>query len=642
MCRIGLLKGFDKSYTEKMASLQANGGNKRPEFFCLDDLDIVFNRFDVTSQEFPSGSFPIQSNKYVLAFNGEVFSYKDNNFNNSEFKCDALFALHYIEKDGFLDFFTNADLQGTFILIDKTENKTYVFVDQLNTTGCFYSLFENKIIVNQEYSIISELLEIDDIPEEQPIHILKNGSYLLINNDSNKVETRPLRNQYLNVWSGRSNTIPDLETICSEFNRILRKTIEDRIPKQGMFGILCGGGVDSSIILLHLSQILREKQEIDRLKIFCLGSEVLPISDEENDLINVQYLVESLGLTDNFIKLNERSDWFDLLLKRKVFNTHPRLINPNPSQTQIRHTVQMSCMLAQIAWEFPQIKCLLTGDFADEIFAGYNSMHPTNGSIEQLVMNIIGKLNDLPLNDASRITLSSLHGSSYLLKEIHLRTYIAENQNIKSHELINALFEKTSEELQQIAEEEGFITERLNTILSRIKPIEIRTPFSSHLLLDFIDKLNPNLLIGKIDGKIYNKYILRFCGIRCGLPAKNALRKKIPLNEGATGIRNGQRDPLEFHNAGGFISKSKLISNLQSELNVLKQFGILSYFENLRSGNQDGLEHLSFFFAGKNAGLQRLLNNDVFRDQMPDSNYSTDGNFNYNENSLINITLNER
>jgi|GEM_PF-1592463 len=642
MCRIGLLKGYTKSFTEKMASLQANGGNKKPEFFCIDDLDIVFNRFDVTSQEFPSGSFPLQSDKYVLAFNGEVFSYKDNIFNNSDFKSDAHFALHFIEKDGLLNFFTDADLQGTFILIDKIEKKIYVFVDQLNTTGCFYTHFENKIIVNQEYSIINELLEIDDAPEEQPIHIIKNGSYLLISNDFTTVETKPLRSQYLNVWSGRSDAILDLETISSDFNRILRKTIEVRIPKQGMFGILCGGGVDSSIILLHLSQILRERHELERLKIFCLGSEVLPISEEENDLINVKSLVESLGLTDNFIEIHERSDWFDLLLKRKVFNSHPRLINPNPSQTQIRHTVQMSCLLAQIAWNFPEIKCLLTGDFADEIFAGYNSMHPSNGIIDLLKENVIGKLNDLPLNDASRITLSSLHGSAYLLKEIYLRPYISEYHSIKSHELINTLFEKTSEELRQLALEEDILTERLNGILFRIKPIEIRTPFSSHLLLDFIGKLNPKLLIGSFDGKIYNKYFLRYCGIRCGLPAKNALRKKIPLNEGATGIRNGQRDPREFHNAGGFIPKCKLISNLQSDLHVLKQFGILSYFENLRKGNQDGLEHLSFFIAGKYAGLQRLLNNDVFRDQMPDSNYSTEGNFNYNENSLINATLNEK
>ena len=88
------------------------------------------------------------------------------------------------------------------------------------------------------------------------------------------------------------------------------------------------------------------------------------------------------------------------------------------------------------------------------------------------------------------------------------------------------------------------------------------------------------------------------------------------------------------------IESEKVIKELQNDTVSLKQFGLLKFLEKLKIDDQnDGFELLAFFSAAKNAGLLRLINNDVFRDIMPDSNYSTSGEYSYVDEKLINITL---
>lgn len=630
MCRVGLIKGFAVGGVKKLARLQANGSNKIPEFFKVEDFTIVLNRFDVTSNELSNGTYPLEGDRYVLAYNGEVFEYKNLTFNNSSFKSDVHFALHFLEKDGINGFFTKADFQGTFIVYDKVEKYFYVIVDQLNTAGGFYSQYDNNLIIAQEFAIINEILNDNNIPDSHPIHIIKNGTFLRIDTKTNKIEEIEYRPQYKSLWSGTEDNLPLLETISKKFNLILRRTIENRIPKIGEFGILLSGGVDSSIIFMHLLDILKEKNELSRLKVFTLGQEQLPVGEAENDLLNVKYLLHNLNIDNILEVIPIQFTWIDKLLRRKVFSKNARLITPNPSQTQIRHTVQMSCVLAQIAYNHPQIKCVLTGDFADEIFAGYFSMHDNVLNTNELALNVRDKLNDLPLNDASRVALASLHGTVSILKEVYLKEALNSIHLYKIGDILSDVDELTSDEIMACLKDEDLLTDELRSILPKIKPIEVRTPFSSHYILDFIQKINSNFLIGKIDDRIYTKFLLRAAALDLNMPKKIALRKKMPFNEGATGIKNGERDQFEYKNALSYFSEGKDVRNgLYIDVKRLSQLGLIKRNSDYEKFVEMEFEKFCFFLSSKNAGLVRLMNNEVFRNKMPDSNYPSEGKVNY-------------
>jgi len=630
MCRVGLIKGFEVGGVKKLARLQANGSNKIPEFFKVEDFTIVLNRFDVTSNELRNGTFPLEGDRYVIAYNGEVFEYNNLAFNNSSFKSDVHFALHFLEKDGINTFFTEADFQGTFIVYDKVEKYFYVIVDQLNTTGGFYSRYDNNLIVAQEYAIINEILNENNIPETHPIHIIKNGTILKIDVKTNEIKEIEYRPQYKSLWSGTEESLSSFEKTTKKFNLILRRSIENRIPRKGDFGILLGGGVDSSIVFLHLLEILNGKDELSRLKVFTLGNEQLPLEEEENDLINVKYLLQNLHVENILEVIPIQFTWIDKLLRRKVFSKNARLITPNPSQTQIRHTVQMSCVLAQIAYNHPQIKCVLTGDFADEIFAGYFSMHDNVSNTNELALKVRDKLMDLPLNDASRVTLASLHGTVSILKEVYLKEALNSLHLYKLGDILSNVDELTSDEIMAYLKKEDLLTDELRSILPKIKPIEVRTPFSSHYILDFIEKLNSDFLIGKIDNRIFTKFLLRAAALELNMPKKIALRKKIPFNEGATGIKNGERDPFEYRNALSYSSIRKNVKNeLYIDVKYLCQLGLIQKDSDFEEFVNMEFEKFCFFHSGKNAGLVRLLNNEAFRGKMPDSNYPSAGKVNY-------------
>jgi len=236
--------------------------------------------------------------------------------------------------------------------------------------------------------------------------------------------------------------------------------------------------VDSSLILTNVIRELRNRGELSRLKIFTLGDNS-PTENERNDLMNVIALLEHLNIDrEQLFVINPKSirRWKEYLYKTKVFSDDPRIITPNPNlHSQVRHTVMMSALLAYIVKTHPKIKVVLTGDAADEIFAGYDSMSFKARNANEIRNNIVQKLIDLPLNDAARVSLACYNGTSELLENF-----------------------------------DG----------NNVHPIEVRSPFTSHLLLQSLVDAHPEYAINTLDGNVVTKYLLRYVAIRSGVPKK--------------------------------------------------------------------------------------------------------------------------
>lgn len=643
MCRISLTYGsiFGESSINRLKESQVNGSDVKPEVYRNGMFTLVTSRFAVTSDKMPWGTYPLKSDRYVIAYNGEVFAYRDE-LAADGFESDVHFALEKIEEDGLFTFFAEADIQGTFFVLDKECEEVYVFVDQLNTCGCFYAVINGEVIVSQEHAIIHYELNELGVDPNTPIHMVENGTLLKISKTS--LATENYRDFYKKVWRGSTKTasqsfdILDDKSIL-EFNAIMRKAVVNRIPRRGCVALLCSGGIDSSIIFHHTYEYLKERDEVDRLKVFTLGNDDLPLTGEENDYENVKYLLRSYGLdlTKHLeqIPVDWAKHWdrYEFLLRNFVFHSHPRLITPNPAQTQIRHTLQMSCVLASIVDRYPLVKTVLTGDFADEIFGGYNSMHDGVNDTSELVSRITRKLNDLPLNDASRVVLASLFGCRSVIYEYKVKSYI------QGRSMFAMDMEAEQKSRQGLAEfwQKHTENDEILEVLDKFHPLEVRTPFSSHQVLNHVTKMHHSLLVGSINGRQYSKFFLRLCGLSLGIDEKICLRKKVPFSEGGTGVRNGESFSIEMKQAKKQFHKREMVELLKPHLSDLRTLGILKEKDSEKELNKKSFDVLAFAISASRAGLQRLMNGNVFGSEVPESNYSTEGEISY-AHTFINLS----
>ena len=587
MCRIALTNG-GSDLQEMLGNLHEPGGNRRVEAWSNGKTAMIFNRFAVTSEQVAEGQYPLQGERYVLCYNGEVYGHSQRKFvDEPTHRSDVHFALEVLESEGIESFLRDLDFQGSLLVHDKAKDEWYAVVDQLNTAGCFYAEFEGTFVLASEHAVVHAALERLNAPAHIPINILKNGTYLRIQKGGDQ-EIVSYRDDARHVYEGTEYSATHFQGIVQEVRAALYEATRLRIPVDGDVGVLCSGGLDSSIICSQAVSILRDEGRLNRLKVFTLGDANVGLHSEENDLHNVSILMENLGLDpayhlhvihpQNIVEL-QRS-----LLKEKVFTPHPRLIPPNPIlRTQVRHTVMMSALLGSIVRIAPGLTSILSGDAADELFAGYNSMRSGVQKPEDMRMNIHQKLDDLPLNDASRIALSCFHGTTSAL--------------------------------------------RASSSSSAIHPLEVRMPFTSHLVLRALRHAHPDYVLGKQGESVLSKYLLRIVGSASGLPSSIAMRKKIPFNEGGSGNRNGEPNDVERSVAAASHPVQDLRVQIGRHEPSLRRLHILGQGEELdQQCLTDRHDELALYLAGFSAGLGRLLQGNAFRETMPDSSYSTQSN----------------
>lgn len=586
MCRIALTVNTKKSVAKRASELLSNGADGHLEIWGCRSTHLVHNRFDVTSSGLPKSTFPLEGERYVVSLNGEVYEFRGELFSSqSQYESDIHFASHHIHQSGLEEFLREVDFQGTILVYDKKTDCSFLVVDQLNTAGCFYSHFNGCFIAASEHAVVNALLGEMKAPKSIPINIVPNGSYLKIESSSD-FKAVVYRDSFQSVWSSQDTFSTEHFQHCVErFDRALSEAIAARIPQDGPVIVLAGGGVDSGVVVGKVARNLEANKELDRLKVVALGDSRLLADSERNDFLNVEKLIKHLGIDQKHIlqicpaEINELRE---SLYRNCVFSDQPRLIPPDPSRTQIRHTVTMSCVLGKIVQMLPGVRCVISGDGADELLAGYNSMIQDVGDGGELRARIVQKLHDFPLNDASRVSLASYHGAWESSR-------IAVGDDLAS-------------------------------------PMEVRMPFTCHHVLNAVRETHPDYLVGGIDGEIYSKLILRIVALNAGLAPEVCIRTKMPFHEGATGTRNSDTDRLEIDIVKDLYTYRRLKEEVgnESNLKALRRLGIYKGNLTTKSQLRANRDRIAMFIASKRTGLERMLIGNVFSEEMPDAIYSTD------------------
>jgi asparagine synthetase B (glutamine-hydrolysing) len=596
MCRVGLIINSTIDIAQLLAEQYANGANHEPTIRQFSSSCIVHCRFDVTSAGASNSDFPLENERYILNYNGEVYGFGESQFTETKFPTDVHYALDLIDKHGIDGFLAHVDFQGTIQIIDKCNNIGYVVVDQLNTAGGFWATFQNSLFIGQEVAVLHKLLSKVEAPPEIPINIIKNGHFLKINLQTGEYKHIQYRSSAATAWSGTDNGKPAFVKLAQRLSDTLYHACKVRINKSGLVGVMCSGGIDSSVVLLNTVNYLASVDRLADLRVFTFDQSGNKAASA--DLVACCRLLDDLGLCQRkyLTVIPEQDEIRAYLYENFVFSAESRLVTPNPVlNTQIRHTVRMSQVLAYIATKFPAMKCIISGDGADEVFAGYNSMRENVDSSEQLVENIRNKLADFPLNDAARVSLSSYFGTVAALQRSTVSTS------------------------------------------TTIHPMEVRMPFTSHLVIDLLKDASPDFIVGNLNGDIVSKLLLRVAGQLSGLPDFICSRKKLAFNEGGGAAANSDDDPLEreisklkVHSISKLVDDRKL-QNAIKQLSIVKDDYCSDYSQ----------QEVAVYFALNN-GLSRLLLGNSFRSTMPDTIYSSSETGNeYFPTNMINVGVEE-
>lgn len=329
------------------------------------NLSLGNQRLAILDVENGQQPFISDCGNIVVVQNGEIFNHVELAIELKEqgyickTHCDTEVILKIYERDGVEGI---SKLNGMFAIsiFDKRKNTMYLIRDRVGEKPLYYFYDRKSLLFSSEIKSIlriiqkpnicslalEEFFSFNYIPQPrtifQNIFHVETGSYLEINDKG--IASKK--------WWDLSKIKPKVKTEkewISEFNSILSDSVRIRLRSDVPFGAFLSGGVDSSSIVGLMSKHLDK-----------------PVS------------TYSIGFDDE--KYDE-SPYAEEAAIRFATNHHLKKVNPNMLdlwEKVIYHCDQphgdVSFMptykVAEMAAN--DVKVVLTGDGADELFAGYD------------------------------------------------------------------------------------------------------------------------------------------------------------------------------------------------------------------------------------------------------------------------------
>jgi len=331
MCGIALLYG--PSASSRINSLIPRLEHRGPDdvyFWKSDRIAIGFTRLainDITE----AGKQPYLCDGYVGAFNGEVYNYASlaNKFKiklNSHCDTHIILPLFLLEHENVL-----SSLDGFYsgLIYHPATNRLLLFRDHIGKKPLFIGESGGNFFVVSELKALDQISWFKEVPCGISQVDLQNRSFTLIAEHSRV--SKP-KNDLFSVLFG---------------------AVKKRIPTgEHKYGVFLSGGLDSSIIAAILCHL-----KSDAIY-FTLGNQ------DSTDWLMVQKLSKHLKLSNVCNVPLPSAEELPDLIKTVVYATE----SYNPS---IVSNGLATYVLSEAAKK-EQIKVVLTGEGADEMFAGYH------------------------------------------------------------------------------------------------------------------------------------------------------------------------------------------------------------------------------------------------------------------------------
>jgi asparagine synthase (glutamine-hydrolysing) len=341
-------------------------------YYMKENVGLGFRRLSLIDLE--GGHQPLynEDNSIVLLCNGEIYNYlelrqhlvkKGHAFRTN---CDVEVLPHLYEEYG-LDFFDKLNGQFAFALYDEKEQRLILARDHFGICPLFYAVAGGTFIFGSEIKAILthpaveravDLTGLDQIltfpgvvsPRTmfKNISSLKSGHYMIVKKDGIRIE------EYWDLNYPRAGDIeydkPERYYV-EKLEHILIESVKCRLHADVPVGLYLSGGLDSSLVAAIAKKLYPNSE---------MQSFSITFRDEE--LCESKYqrkIASQIGSTHN----ETLFDWHEISIRLASAVYH--------SETPLKETYNTASLALSEAAKRNGISAILTGEGADELFAGY-------------------------------------------------------------------------------------------------------------------------------------------------------------------------------------------------------------------------------------------------------------------------------
>lgn len=365
-------RGVDADTLVAMTNKLTHRGPDSSGYFIEDNLGLGFRRLSIIDLE--AGDQPIfnEDKSVVLMCNGEIFNYLELRKNLIQqghvfrTNSDVEVLIHLYEEEG-LDFLNKLNGQFAFVIYDRKKKRLFVARDHFGINPLYYTVKDGVFIFASEIKAILEhpaatrevdLTGLDQIfsfpglvsPRTmfRGIESLKGGNYLTVENGEIKtVEYWDL--DYPRI--GEDSDGKPEQYYVDELKNLFTRSTEYRLQSDVPVGFYLSGGLDSSMIAAMINQVSPNRSRHS----FSIGFGDKTISEAKYQNMMARH-VDSMHheIMFGWPEISER-------LSNMIYHC----------ECPVKETYNTCSMALSQAARNAGVKVILTGEGADELFAGY-------------------------------------------------------------------------------------------------------------------------------------------------------------------------------------------------------------------------------------------------------------------------------
>ena len=329
---------------------------------------IGFNRLSIVDLKAKSQPLVNENKNLILVCNGEIYNYKDLRKKlekKYEFKTsmDTEVLLHGYEEWG-NDIWTKATGMFSIVLYDKIKQKVKLVRDHAGIKPLHYLIRNKKIYFTNDLRSFFFIRDLRIKIRDESILSYLSFRYVLGENTFFENVKDILPGQFLSFddkgiqkriyWELNNSSVSTIseESAIEELDLKLKKAVKSHLIGDVKVGIFISGGLDSSLIAHYVNQT---KNNLEGF-----GTSVKESGYDELNYINKVSRNENINL--NLVDIN----------KNNFINNIDNIIKYRSEPASIPHETGYFLMSKLMSEK--NIKVVMSGDGADELFGGYGRL----------------------------------------------------------------------------------------------------------------------------------------------------------------------------------------------------------------------------------------------------------------------------
>lgn len=530
------ISGLDRETIKSMNSKLIHRGPDAQDTFVYKNVALGFTRLSIIGLQ--NGMQPLtnEDESLILICNGEIFNYielkqeliqKGHKFKT---KTDVEVILHLYEEYG-TSFLNYLNGQFAFALYDKRKQKLFCVRDQMGIIPFFYTKIGDTFIFASEIKAILEhpevkakvdLIGLDQIftfagllsPRTmfEGIHSLENGHFLEVNDHGDIVD-----HEYWDLifpegempMNGIAESVY-ADEIEAKFEDAIRLRLRADVP----YGYYLSGGLDSSMIGMKINKLSRDTRNTAFSIDFKQSSyseskyQKLVAQASNSDLYQTTFLIEDIS-------------------KRLIDSVYH-------SECPIKETYNTASMALSEDVRRKGIKVVLSGEGADEFFAGYVGYRFDKMRAMNLIENK-GNQEELNLRNEIWGDKNFFYEKNYSEFETEKKRIFSSSINA-SYDEINCLnfpvVDKTKLNNRSLLNKRSYLDYKIRLVdhlisdhgdrMAMANSVEVRYPFLDKNLVEYAASIPSDMKLNDFS----EKYILKKIGKKF-LPKEIINREKF-------------------------------------------------------------------------------------------------------------------